>query len=172
MLVLETLDHARARGAEVIAEVAGFGATSDALGIVQPAPNGEWAALAMELALADAALNAADVQYINAHGTSTPAHYRTETRAIRRVFSAPPAVSSIKSMIGHTLGAAGEIEAAATALAVKHDVIPPTINFETPDEKCVLDVVLNMARATRVTAALSNSFGFGGQNGVLAFRKV
>ena len=117
-------------------------------------------------------LKLADVQYIIANGTSPPANDRAETRAIRRVFGAPPAVRLIKSMIGHTLGAAGAIEAAATALTVQHDLIPPPINFETPDEECLLDVVLNMARATRVTAALSNSFVFGWQNGVLAFPKV
>ncbi len=172
VLVLETLEHARARGAEPIAELAGFGMTSDAYSIAQPEPNGRWTAAAMEMALADAGLNAADVQFVNAHGTSTPANDRTEARAIARVFSHRVAVSSNKSMIGHTLGAAGAIEAAATALSVRHDVIPPTINFETPDDDCALDVVPNTARESRVDAALSNSFGFGGQNGVLAFRKL
>jgi len=112
------------------------------------------------------------VQYINAHGTSTPANDRTETCAIRRVFADPPAVSSIKSMLGHTLGAAGAIEAAATALTIANGVIPPTINYETPDPECDLDVVPNTARHAPVRAALSNSFGFGGQNGVLAFKRV
>ena len=117
-------------------------------------------------------LKLADVQYIIANGTSTPANDRAETRAIRRVFGAPPAVRLIKSMIGHTLGAAGAIEAAATALTVQHDLIPPPINFETPHEEYRLDVVHNMARAARVTAALANSFVLGWQNGVLAFPKV
>ncbi len=172
VLVLETLDHARARGAEAIAELAGFGMTSDAFSLAQPDPDGRWAAAAMTAALSDAGLDASDVQYINAHGTSTKANDRTESRAILTVFAAPPAVSSIKSMLGHTLGAAGAIEAAATALTVAHGVVPPTINFETPDAECPLDVVPNTAREMRVNAALSNSFGFGGQNGVLAFRRV
>jgi 3-oxoacyl-[acyl-carrier-protein] synthase II len=170
VLVLETLAHAQARGASIIAELAGFGMTSDAHGIVQPDPSGRWAAAAMQTALRDARLDASDVQYINAHGTSTQANDRTETQAIRTVFTEPPPVSSIKSMLGHTLGAAGAIEAAATALTVKHGLIPPTINYGTPDASCDLDVVPNEAREMRVRAALSNSFGFGGQNGVLAFR--
>ena len=172
VLVLETLEHARARGAEPIAELAGFGMTSDAFSVAQPDPDGKWAAAAMAAALSDAGLNASDVQYVNAHGTSTRANDRTESRAILTVFPEPPAVSSIKSMLGHTLGAAGAIEAAATALTIKHGVVPPTINFEAPDEECPLDVVPNTAREMRVNAALSNSFGFGGQNGVLAFRRV
>ncbi len=172
VLVLETLEHARARGAEPIAELAGFGMTSDAFSVAQPEPNGRWSAAAMQMALSDAGLDASGVQYVNAHGTSTAANDKTESRAIRTVFTHPIAVSSNKSMLGHTLGAAGAIEAAATALTVRYDVIPPTINFETPDEECALDVVPNVARKTRVDAALSNSFGFGGQNGVLAFRKV
>ena len=170
VLVLETLEHARARGAEPVAELAGFGMTSDAFGLAQPNPDGKWAAAAMAMALSDAGLDASDVQYINAHGTSTRANDATESRAILTTFRTPPAVSSIKSMLGHTLGASGALEAAATALAIKHGVVPPTINFETPDEECPLDVVPNTAREMRVDAAISNSFGFGGQNGVLAFR--
>ena len=172
VLVLERLSDARARGASPIAEVAGFGLSADAHGIAQPDPNGTWAARAMHDALRDAELAPEDVQYINAHGTSTPANDRTETCAIRRVFADPPAVSSIKSMLGHTLGAAGAIEAAATALTIANGVIPPTINYETPDPECDLDVVPNTARHAPVRAALSNSFGFGGQNGVLAFKRV
>lgn len=172
VLVLERLRDARARGATPIAEVAGFGLSADGHGIAQPDPTGEWAARAMTDALRDADLSPADVRYINAHGTSTPANDRTETIAIRRVFPAPPAVSSIKSMIGHTLGAAGAIEAAATALTIAHGIIPPTINYETPDPECDLDVVPNVARRVDVQAALSNSFGFGGQNGVLAFKRI
>ncbi|MFN8571337.1 MAG: beta-ketoacyl-ACP synthase II [Gemmatimonadaceae bacterium] len=171
VLVLETIEHARARGATPIAEVAGFGMTSDAFGIAQPEPNGQWAAMAMTQALQDARLNPTDIGYINAHGTSTPANDRSESKAIRSVFASPPPVSSIKSMIGHALGAAGAIEAAATALTLFHGVIPPTINYEVPDEDCPLDVVPNVAREARVGAAISNSFGFGGQNGVLAFRR-
>lgn len=173
VLLLETLEHARARGAEPIAEVAGFAGTADGFGLAQPDPEAAWTSKAMELAMRDAGLSAGEVQYINAHGTSTPANDRSEAKAILRVFGeAPPLVSSIKSMLGHTLGAAGAIEAAATALTIKHDLIPPTINYEVPDEEIPLDVVPNVARAVRVEAALSNSFGFGGQNGVLAFRKV
>ncbi len=173
VLVLETLAHARARGAEPIAEVAGFGMTADAFGLAQPDPEATWTTRAMELALRDAGMSTGDVQYINAHGTSTPANDRSEAKAIGRVFGeTPPLVSSIKSMIGHTLGAAGAIEAAATVLTIKHGVIPPTINYEVPDEEIALDVVPNVARAVRVDGALSNSFGFGGQNGVLAFRRV
>ena len=172
VLVLETWEHARARGAEPIAELAGFGMTSDAFSLAQPNPDGKWAAAAMTMALSDAGLNASDVHYINAHGTSTKANDATESRAILTAFPTPPAVSSIKSMVGHTLGAAGAIAAAATALTIKHGVVPPTINFETPDEECPLDVVPNTAREMRVDAAISNSFGFGGQNGVLAFRRA
>lgn len=172
VLVLERLSDAKARGATPIAEVAGFGLTADAHGIAQPDPSGMWAARAMQEALRDAALAPDDVQYINAHGTSTPANDRTETSAIRKIFPVPPAVSSIKSMIGHTLGAAGAIEAAATALAIQCGIIPPTINYETPDPECDLDVVPNSARRVPVHAAISNSFGFGGQNGVLAFKRV
>ena len=173
VLVLETLAHARARGAEPIAEVAGFGMTADAFGLAQPDPEATWTTRAMELALRDAGMSTGDVQYINAHGTSTPANDRSEAKAIGRVFGeTPPLVSSIKSMIGHTLGAAGAIEAAATALTIKHGVIPPTINYEVPDEEIALDVVPNVARAVRVDGALSNSLGFGGQYGVLAFRRV
>ncbi len=173
VLVLETLEHARARGAEPIAEVAGFGATADGFGLAQPDPEATWTEKAMELALRDAGMVPGEVQYINAHGTSTPANDRSEAKAILKLFGgAPPLVSSNKSMIGHTLGAAGAIEAAATALTVKHDLVPPTINYAVPDEEIPLDVVPNVARAVRVDAAISNSFGFGGQNGVLAFRKV
>jgi len=173
IVVMETLEHARARGVEPICEVAGFGATADAFGLAQPDPDAAWTTKAMQLALADAGMTPGDVQYVNAHGTSTPANDRSECKAILKVFGeAPPWVSSIKSMIGHTLGAAGAIEAAATALTIKHGLIPPTINYETPDEEIPLDVVPNVARAVRVDAALSNSFGFGGQNGVLALRRV
>ncbi len=172
ILVLETLEHARARGATLVAELAGFGMTCDAYSIAMPEPEGRLAAAAMRMALDDARLGPGEVQYVNAHGTSTVANDRTEARAIRSVFRRSIAVSSTKSMIGHTLGAAGAIEAAATALAVRHDILPPTVNYETADPECDLDVVPNAAREARVEAAISNSFGFGGQNGVLVFRKV
>lgn len=173
VVVMETLESARARGVSPICEIAGFGATADAFSLAQPDPEAAWTTKAMQLALGDAGLSTNDIQYLNAHGTSTPANDRSECRAILNVFGGkPPLVSSIKSMIGHTLGAAGAIEAAATALTIQHGVIPPTINFETPDEEIPLDVVPNVARQVRVDAALSNSFGFGGQNGVLALRRV
>ncbi len=174
VLVLERLSHACSRGATPIAEVAGFGMTGDAFGIVQPEPNGRWAAAAMRMALRDADLEVGDIGYINAHGTGTPANDATESRAIRSVFgegTAPP-TSSSKSMIGHTLGAAGAIEAAITALALHHGILPPTINLERLDPECGLDVIPNVARHVRTQAAISNSFGFGGQNAVLAFRAV
>ena len=172
VLVLETLAHARARGAEPIAEVAGFGMTADAFGLAQPDPEATWTTRAMELALRDAGMSTGDVQYINAHGTSTPANDRSEAKAIGRVFGeTPPLVSSIKSMIGHTLGAAGAIEAAATVLTIKHGVIPPTINYTTPDPLCDLDYVPNEARKGRVNYAINNSFGFGGHNSVVVFKR-
>lgn len=173
VVVMETLEHAKARGAEPICEVAGFGATADAFGLAQPDPEATWTTRAMQVALNDAGLSPADVQYVNAHGTSTPANDRSEAMAIRRVFGETlPLVSSIKSMIGHTLGAAGAIETAATALAIRYGIVPPTINYTTPDEEIELDVVPNEARRARVDAALSNSFGFGGQNGVVALKRV
>ena len=172
VLVLERLSDARARGARPIAEIAGFGMTADGHGIAAPDPSGTWAARAMQAAMRDAELSPEDIGYINAHGTSTPANDRTEAKAIRSIFRVPPPVSSIKSMIGHTLGAAGAIEAAATALMLAEGRIAPTINHDTPDPECDLDVVPNNAREGRMQAALSNSFGFGGQNGVLAFRRV
>ncbi len=173
VVVMETLEHAKARGAEPICEVAGFGATADAFGLAQPDPEATWTTRAMQVALNDAGLSPADVQYVNAHGTSTPANDRSEAMAIRRVFGETlPMVSSIKSMIGHTLGAAGAIETAATALAIRYGIVPPTINYTTPDEEIELDVVPNEARRARVDAALSNSFGFGGQNGVVALKRV
>jgi 3-oxoacyl-[acyl-carrier-protein] synthase II len=147
--------------------------TSDAFNIALPEPNGEWAAAAMKDALRDAGLTPSDIHYINAHGTSTKVNDATETRAIRRVFgdrNVP--VSSNKSMIGHTLGAAGAIEAAATVLSVFHQTAPPTINYHTKDPECDLDVVPNEARDLKIDAAMSNAFGFGGQNAVLVFTRV
>jgi 3-oxoacyl-[acyl-carrier-protein] synthase II len=173
ILVLEALDAAVARGARVYAEVAGYGANTDAYHITNPSPDGEGAARCMRLALADGTVDAAEVDYINAHGTSTLANDVNETLAIKHVFGeqAPRlAVSATKSMIGHALGAAGAIEAAVTALAVHHQVMPPTINLEQPDPACDLDYVPHQARHAPIRAALSNSFGFGGANACLVLR--
>ncbi len=173
VLVLETLDHAEKRGAKPLAFLSGFGMTADAYGIAAPEPNGTWAAKAMELAVKDAGLKLNDIGYINAHGTSTIMNDKTETLAIKLAFeNRNVPVSSTKSMIGHALGAAGAIEAAATVLAVHHGILPPTINYKTKDPECDLDVVPNIARAANIKAAISNSFGFGGQNGVLVFSKA
>jgi 3-oxoacyl-[acyl-carrier-protein] synthase II len=174
MLVLEDLAAAVGRGARIYAELAGFGANADAYHITSPSPDGDGAARCMRLALEDGHIEPLDVDYVNAHGTSTPYNDAIETRAIKRVFgehAARLAVSSTKSMIGHALGAAGAIEAAYTALAVYHQMIPPTINYETGDPACDLDYVPNRPRSARVRAALSNSFGFGGANTCLAFRE-
>jgi nodulation protein E len=171
MLVLEPLDAALARGAHIHAEIAGFGMSSDAHHITQPLAEG--AARAMKATLADAGLAPQEVQYINAHGTGTPANDSTETAAIRSVFGSHAdrlAVTSTKSMHGHTLGAAGAIEAAATALAIRCGFVPPTANYSIPDPACDLDVVPNQGRSAEIGAALSNSFAFGGLNAVLAFR--
>ena len=173
VMVLETLEHAEKRGAKPLALLSGFGMTSDAYGIAAPEPNGIWAAAAMQLAVKDAGLDPGDIGYINAHGTSTRVNDKTETLAIKKAFNDRNVpVSSNKSMIGHTLGAAGAIEAAATILAVHHGILPPTINYEFKDEECDLDVIPNTARKVNIGAAISNSFGFGGQNGVLVFSKA
>jgi len=172
MLVLEPLEVARARGAKIYGEIAGFGMSSDAYHITQPSPDG--AARAMRAALCDAALQPEDIGYINAHGTATQANDATETAAIRKVFGTHAdrlAVSSTKSMHGHTLGAAGAIEAVAALLSLCNGVLPPTANFTEPDPACDLDVIPNQARQIQVECALSNSFAFGGLNAVLAFRK-
>jgi len=174
ILVLEELERAAARGARIYAELAGFGANSDAYHITMPSPDGEGAARCMRLALDDGHIEPLEIDYINAHGTSTPHNDAIETQAIKRVFceqAARVAVSSTKSMIGHALGAAGAIEAAYTALAIHHQMIPPTINYESPDPACDLDYVPNRARPARIRAALSNAFGFGGANTCLAFRE-
>jgi 3-oxoacyl-[acyl-carrier-protein] synthase II len=173
VLVLETLEHADRRGAKPLALLSGFGMTTDAYAIAAPEPNGTWAALAMQLAVKDAGLELEDIEYINAHGTSTRVNDKTETIAIHKAFgNRNIPVSSNKSMIGHTLGAAGAIEAAATVLTVHYGILPPTINFESKDPECDLDVIPNKARAVKIGAAISNSFGFGGQNGVLVFSKA
>ncbi len=174
ILVLESLDGARARGARIHAEVVGYGANADAYHITAPAPNGRGAARCMEQALADAALAPEDVGYINAHGTSTPYNDASETEAIKQVFGEHAArlpVSSTKSMTGHALGAAGAMEAAYSVLALERGMLPPTINYEEPDPACDLDYVPNRARPTDARVALSNSFGFGGANACLAFRR-
>ena len=173
MLVLEPMQAARARGAKIYGELVGFGMSSDAYHITQPSPDG--AARAIRAALADGGIQAEDIGYINAHGTATQANDATETAAIRKVFGAQAdriAVSSTKSMHGHTLGAAGAIEAAATLLALHHGALPPTANYTEPDPACDLDVIPNAARKCQVEFALSNSFAFGGLNAVLAFRAV
>jgi 3-oxoacyl-[acyl-carrier-protein] synthase II len=174
VLVLEEAERARTRGATIYAEIAGYGASADAFHITQPEPSGSGAVLAMEAALSDAEEPPEAVGYINAHGTSTQLNDAAETRAIHKVFGDDPsdlAVSSTKSMTGHLLGAAGALEAAVCALAVNTGTLPPTINYETPDPQCDLDYVPNESRRADVQVALSNSFGFGGQNAVLAFRR-
>ena len=174
VLVLETLSHAKSRGARIRAEVVGYGLTADAYHMVHPDPEGDGGARAMARAMAEAGLSTKDVDYINAHGTSTPLNDKIETMAIKRVFGADArrlAISSTKSMTGHLLGAAGAVEAIASVLAIERGVIPPTINYEEADPDCDLDYVPNVARQTEVRAALSNSFGFGGQNVCLAFRR-
>lgn len=174
ILVLESLSHAKARGAEIIAEVAGYGATSDAYHITSPDPTGEGPSRAMSMAIADAGLTPADVDYINAHGTSTPLNDKSETDAIKIAFGEEAKrvkISSTKSMTGHLLGAAGAVEAIACAMAVKEDKIPPTIHYEQPDEGCDLDYVPNEAVSCPVRAAMSNSLGFGGHNATILIRK-
>jgi nodulation protein E len=171
MLVLEPLDAARARGAPIYGEIAGFGMSSDAHHLTQPTIDGP--ATAMAACLADANMHVQEVDYINAHGTGTPANDVTETRAIRQVFGPHAerlAVSSTKSMHGHALGAAGALEAVATLIALKEGWLPPTANYTTPDPDCDLDVIPNVARLRPARGALSNAFAFGGLNAVLAFR--
>jgi 3-oxoacyl-(acyl-carrier-protein) synthase len=175
VLVLEALDHARDRGATMYAEVIGYGATDDANHIVQPSPGGEGAARAMVLALTEAGIEPSEVNYINAHGTSTPLNEKFETESIKRAFgdaaySVP--ISSTKSMTGHTLGAAGAIEAVITLMAMEHGLLPPTINQFESDPDCDLDYVPNTARPTTIDVAMSNSMGFGGHNVSLIFRKT
>lgn len=174
VLILEELEHAKARGARIYAEVAGYGATGDAHHITSPAPDGEAAAKAMELAYTEAGLTPADIDYINAHGTSTPVNERYETIAIRKALgdaARTVAVSSTKSMTGHMLGAAGAVEAMLTALALRDGILPPTVGYKVPDEECDLDVVPNTARKQDIRAALSNSLGFGGHNAALCLKK-
>ena len=173
ILVLESLEHALARDARIYAEIVGYGMTGDAHHMTAPDPEGDGAARAMAAAVRDAGLDVGAVGYINAHGTSTQYNDKFETIAIKRVFGEHArrlAVSSTKSMTGHLLGAAGGIEAIATVLALHHGILPPTINYETPDPDCDLDYIPNQARKQNVEIALSNAFGFGGTNATLAFR--
>ncbi|PJW15041.1 beta-ketoacyl-[acyl-carrier-protein] synthase II [Geobacillus sp. Manikaran-105] len=173
IIVLEELEHALRRGAKIYAEIVGYGATADAYHITAPAPGGEGGVRAMRLALQDAGLQPEDIDYINAHGTSTEYNDKYETIAIKEVFGDHAyklAISSTKSMTGHLLGATGAVEAIFSVLAIRDGVIPPTINYETPDPECDLDYVPNEARRQTVRAVLSNSFGFGGHNATLIFK--
>ncbi|MBI4636865.1 MAG: beta-ketoacyl-ACP synthase II [Candidatus Rokubacteria bacterium] len=174
IVILESLEHAMRREARIYGEVIGYGMTGDAHHLTAPDPEGDGAARAMSAAVRDAGLDPTAVGYINAHGTSTPYNDKFETLAIKRVFGDHArrlAVSSTKSMTGHLLGAAGGIEAIATLLALYHGLLPPTVNYETPDPDCDLDYVPNQARKQDIEVALSNAFGFGGTNATLAFRK-
>ncbi|MCM3164022.1 beta-ketoacyl-ACP synthase II [Metabacillus litoralis] len=174
VVVLEELEHALARGAKIYGEIVGYGATGDAYHITTPAPEGEGGQRAMKLALSDANLKAENVDYINAHGTSTYYNDLNETKAIKEVFGQHAlklSVSSTKSMTGHLLGAAGAVEAIFSLLSIKDGVIPPTINYETPDEELDLDYVPNEAKQSDVSVVLSNSFGFGGHNATLVFKR-
>lgn len=171
VLALESEEHARARGAAILGEVGGMGETCDAFHITAPRDDGSGAAEAMRIALAEARVNPEHVDYYNAHGTSTPINDPMECRALRTVFGEnSPLVSSTKSMTGHLLGAAGAIEAIACIMAIRDRVIPPNINYETPDPECSLNLVANEARETRVAIAMSNSLGFGGHNASIIFK--
>jgi len=174
IVVLEELEQAKKRGAPILAELVGYGANSDAYHVTAPSPDGEGAARCMRLALQSAGMKPEDIGYINAHGTSTPYNDATETKAIKAVFGSHAqklAVSSTKSMTGHMLGAAGAAEAVVCVLALTRNILPPTINYDTPDPDCDLDYVPNKPREVRVNAAMTNSFGFGGTNAVLLFRR-
>jgi 3-oxoacyl-[acyl-carrier-protein] synthase II len=174
VLIIEELGLALERGAKIYAEIIGFGASGDAFHMAAPAPDGEGASRCMRSALEDACIDPDEVDYINAHGTSTDLNDKYETQAIKTVFGEHAyklAVSSTKSMTGHLLGGAGGVEAAYTALTLEHQMMPPTINYENPDEDCDLDYVPNTARKGTIRCALSNSFGFGGTNGTLVFRR-
>jgi len=173
-LIFEDYEHANARGAEILAEMGGYGASMDAFHITAPAPDGNGAARAMCAALADAQLRPEEIDYINAHGTSTPINDPTETKAIKDVFGAHAQqlpVSSTKSMVGHSAGACGAFEAAVCISAIRDGVVPPTINYENPDPDCDLDYVPNQARKVEVRAALSNNFGFGGHNSCVIIKR-
>lgn len=175
MLVLEEYEHARQRGAHIYAEILGHGMTCDAYHMTNPEPEGKEAVRAMELALRNAGVSSDEIDYINAHGTSTPLNDKTETMVIKKVFGKRAykiPISATKSMIGHLIGAAGSVELIATVLSMEHNMIPPTINYENPDPECDLDYVPNKARPAHIRTAMKNSFGFGGKNSILIVRKV
>ena len=174
ILILESLEHAQARGAAILAELTGYGTTDDAYHISAPAENGAGAAISMKLALLNANLSVMDIGYINAHGTSTPLNDKSETAAIKTVFGEQAykiPVSSTKSMTGHLLGASGALEAVFSVLAIRESVLPPTINYQTPDPVCDLDYIPNKARKASPRHVMSNSFGFGGHNATLVFSR-
>jgi 3-oxoacyl-[acyl-carrier-protein] synthase II len=174
ILILESLEHAQARGAKILAEIVGYGMSGDAYHVTAPAPGGDGAIRAMQAALDDAGLQTTDIDYINAHGTSTEFNDRIETLAVKRLFGDHAyklAMSSIKSMTGHLLGAAGGVEAVACVMTLLEGILPPTTNYHTPDPECDLDYVPNVARKQDVQVVMSNSFGFGGHNASLIFRK-
>lgn len=174
ILILENLEHALARGAKIYCEIVGYGLSADAFHITAPAPEGEGGARCMEMAIKTAGLKPEDIDYINAHGTSTPLNDKLETMAIKRVFGEHAKkllISSNKSMIGHLLGAAGGAEAVATCLTIKNGIVPPTINYEFPDPECDLNYVPNKAVNANIRAAISNSLGFGGHNSTITFKK-
>jgi 3-oxoacyl-[acyl-carrier-protein] synthase II len=175
VLILESEEHARRRNATILCELSGYGASGDAYHITAPCADGNGAARAMQRALEDARVRPEDIQYVNAHGTSTPTGDPAEVQAVKTVLGEHARrimMSSTKSMTGHLLGAAGGLEAVITALTIRHGVVPPTINLEHPDPQCDLDFVPNHARETRVRTALSNSFGFGGHNASLLMTAV
>ena len=175
IIILEEYEHAKARGAKIYAEVLGFGQTADSSHITAPDEQGRGAAMAMQIAVKDAKKNLEDVEYVNAHGTSTGLGDKAETQAIKRLFqdhAKTLAVSSTKSMTGHLLGASGGVEAIITAKALQTGILPPTINLDNPDEDCDLDYIPHTARSVPITAAMSNSFGFGGHNVSLLLGKV
>ena len=175
IFVLEEYEHAKKRGAHIYAEVLGHGMTCDAYHMTAPDPSGEEASRAMEMAMKNAGVSVKNIDYINAHGTSTPLNDKTETLVIKKVFGKHAynvPVSSTKSMIGHLIGAAGSVELVATLLAMDEQVLPPTINYEVPDPECDLDYVPNKARPAKIQIAMKNSFGFGGKNSILILGKV
>ncbi len=174
ILILEELEHALNRGANIIAEIVGYGLTGDAFHITAPAEDGDGAYRAMKMAIESAGIKPEDIDYINAHGTSTPYNDKIETKAIKKLMgehAKKVVISSTKSMVGHLLGGAGALEAAFTVLSIRDQIVPPTINYEEPDPECDLDYCPNSAREVKINYAMSNSFGFGGTNGVLVFKK-
>ena len=174
VLALEELEHAKKRGARIYCEIVGYGNSADAYHLTAPSETGEGAARCMQVALRSAGLNPEDVSYINAHGTSTPLGDIAETKAVKTVFgehARKVVISSTKGATGHMLGAAGAVEMTACILAMKHDLVPPTINYEVPDPECDLDYVPNKAREMKVNAIINNSFGFGGHNSSIAAKK-